>query len=334
MSNLIFHDVTLRDGSHAANHQLKISDFVSYAETIDESGIDYIEVGTHGNGLGASSIQMGESLHDDISVLTAVRKVIKQSKLSVHVIAGYATIEKNLVSALESGVDLFRIASMCTEADTTQRHIEYIRNNNREVYGVLMMSHLADANVLLREAKKMQEYGAQAIVLMDSAGAYKFDDVRIKIDKLVSGLDIPVGFHGHENLGLSVGNSVIALESGATIIDASISGFGAGAGNTKLECLLQAINKEKFKFDIDYNIILDALELANERLLTYHRPSISEDSLLTSRYGLFSGFKRKVREVATEHNLSSRDVYAELGRLNAMGGQEDLIIEAAQALTK
>jgi 4-hydroxy 2-oxovalerate aldolase len=80
------------------------------------------------------------------------------------VIPGFATIEKDLKPAIEYGVDVIRVASHCTEADLTERHIDYARKQDKTVYGILMMSHLVTKDILLEEAKKMESYGAQAIV--------------------------------------------------------------------------------------------------------------------------------------------------------------------------
>ena len=113
-------------------------------------------------------------------MLEICRKILKKTKLSIHVIPGFAT-KKDIDNAISIGVDVFRIASHCTEADITQRHIEHIRKKNKKVYGVLMMSHMASKDVLFNQAKKMREYGAGGLVLMDSAGAYLPEDVRNKV---------------------------------------------------------------------------------------------------------------------------------------------------------
>ena len=158
-------DATLRDGSHAYSHQINLDQVKSYAAAAEVAGFSYLEVG-HGNGLGASSLQVGESLVPESEMLYAAKGCLKNTKLSAHVIPGFATIKREIVNALEVGVDLFRIGCHCTEADISQRHISYVRSAGREVWGVLMMSHMASADILLEEAKKMQSYGAQGIVLM------------------------------------------------------------------------------------------------------------------------------------------------------------------------
>ena len=168
--SILICDPTLRDGNHAVRHQLTCEQITTYATAANAAGVPIVEVG-HGNGLGASSLQVGLSKTSDKKALEAAKKALTTSKLGVHVIPGFATIKKDLRLALDIGVDVFRIASHCTEADITERHISYIREHGREVYGVLMMSHMVSEDVLVEEASKMQAYGAEAFIIMDSAGA-------------------------------------------------------------------------------------------------------------------------------------------------------------------
>ena len=242
MKDLKFIDATLRDGSHAIKHQLTKENIIDYCNAVDDAGLYSIVVG-HGNGLGASSLQVGLSLLKDDEMLSVARKSLKNTKLGTYMIPGFGTIEDNLRPAMDIGVDLFKIGCHCTEADTTRQHIEFLRNNGKEVVGVLMMYHFADKVKLLEESKKMQSYGANGVLLMDSAGASTPQMVKEVISFLVENLDVEVGFHAHNNLGLAVGNTLIAIEEGATIVDGTIRGFGAGAGNCQLECVIAVLEK-------------------------------------------------------------------------------------------
>ena len=328
--SVLISDPTLRDGNHAVRHQLSCEQIVAYATAANAAGVPIIEVG-HGNGLGASSLQVGLSKTDDKSALEAARKAITTSKLGVHVIPGFATIKKDLRLALDVGVDVFRIASHCTEADITERHISYIREHGREVYGVLMMSHMASKEILVEEASKMQAYGAEALVIMDSSGAYLPSDVKERIEALVDALSIPVGFHGHNNLGMAIANSVMAVNSGATIIDGTARGFGAGAGNTQLEVLIAVFGKLGIKTGIDLYKMLDASDLAEKELIEII-PTISSVSVVSGIAGVFSGYIKHINRIAKEYGVDPRDVFFELGKRKVVAGQEDVIIEVASAL--
>ena len=162
----MYHDLTLRDGSHAISHQLTKEMIEEYCIFAEEAGIEVIEVG-HGNGLGASSTLIGESLLTDSEMIKIARKHLKNTKLSVHIIPGFATIKKNIDPAIALGVDIFRIASHCTEATLTKTHIEYLASLNKTVYGVLMMTSMCSIEVLFEEATKMKSYGANANIIME-----------------------------------------------------------------------------------------------------------------------------------------------------------------------
>lgn len=329
---LLITDVSLRDGSHAVAHQIDREQLAAHAAAIDAAGVPIVEVG-HGNGLGASSLQLGESLLADVEMLRTVREQLKTSRMSVHVIPGFATIERDLHQAIDAGVDVIRVAAHCTEADITERHITFAREQGKEVYGVLMMSHMASREVLLEEALKMQAYGAEGVVLMDSAGAYMPNDVREKVSHLVEGLSIPVGFHAHNNLCLAIGNSLVAAESGAYILDGAIRGFGAGAGNAQLEALVAVLERGGYQTGIDLYGLLDAGDLAEKSLLAVV-PTTSSTSIVSGLSGVFSGFLKPVNRIAAEYGVDPRDVFFELGRRGVVAGQEDLILEVAQVLSE
>ena len=330
VKKILISDPTLRDGNHAVRHQLSRESFIAYCKAAEAAGVPIVEVG-HGNGLGASSMLVGECCLSDEEILTISRENLKTSRLGIHVIPGFCTIKKDLIRAIDLGVDVFRIASHCTEADITDRHIAYVRKAGKVAYGVLMMSHMASGAILLEEAKKMESYGAEAIIIMDSAGAYFPDDVNERIATLVAGLSIPVGFHGHNNLGMAVINSVTAVNAGATIIDGTIRGFGAGAGNTQLEVLVAVFERMGFETGIDLYKILDAATIA-ERAFNPVAPSISPTSIVSGLAGVFSGFAKQVERAAEDYKVDARDIFFGLGKRNAVAGQESLIMEVARDL--
>lgn len=327
---IIISDPTLRDGSHAVQHKISATQISSYCEAAEKAGIPIIEIG-HGNGIGASSLQVGESLLSDREMLEIARKVLVKSKLCIHVIPGFATINRDLSPAITIGVDVIRVASHCTEADITERHLSYARQQGKEAYGVLMMSHMASKEVLIEECKKMESYGAEAIILMDSAGAYLPKDVEERIRALTENLSIPIGFHGHNNLGLSIANSIAAVEAGALILDGTARGFGAGAGNTPIEVLVAVLDKIGYDTGIDLYGVLDAAEIAEKELIP-EVPTIKSTSIISGLAGVFSGFAIHVNRIAKQYSVNPRDIFFELGRRKVVAGQEDIILEVAMQL--
>lgn len=328
MKSVLISDPSLRDGNHAIGHQLTAEQIGAYCRAADAAGVPIIEVG-HGNGVGASSLQLGESKTPDEVALKTARDNIKNGKLGIHVIPGFATIERDLKRAIDLGVDVVRIASHCTEADLTSRHIAYARERGKTVYGVLMMSHMTSPELLAEEAKKMESYGAEGFIFMDSSGHYLPGDVKTRTEILVDALSIPVGFHAHNNLGMAIANSIASLEAGATMLDGCARGFGAGAGNAQLEVLVAVLERMGYQTGINFYKLLDAADLA-ERELMKVIPVIKSTSIVSGLSGVFSGFLKPVERVAKQFNVDPRDIFFELGRRKVIGGQEDLIIEVAQ----
>lgn len=329
---ILISDPTLRDGNHAVGHQLSAENIAAYCKAADAAGVGIVEVG-HGNGLGASSLQLGESKTPDHIALATARRNLSKSKLGIHVIPGFATIERDLKPALELGVDVVRVASHCSEADICERHISYSRSQGVGVWGCLMMSHMISPALLLEQARKMESYGAEGVVFMDSSGHFLPEDVRQRVDTLVNGLSIAVGFHAHNNLGMAIANSVAAAGAGASLLDGCARGFGAGAGNAQLEVLIAVLERLGYATGVDLYKILDAADLA-EQVLIKEIPSIKSVSVVSGMAGVFSGFMKPVARIAKEFDVDPRDIFFELGRRKIVAGQEDIILEVAKELAQ
>lgn len=330
MNKILFFDSTLRDGSHAVKQQINEDNIKKYCKEADDAGFYTIIVG-HGNGLGASSLQVGLSLLSDKEMLAIARNELKKTKLGVFLIPGFGTIKDNIEPAIDIGVDLVCIASHCTEADITRQHINYVREKGKEAYGILMMHHMTTAEKLLEEAKKMQDYGALGVIIMDSAGASTPDMVSERVKKLVDGLNIKVGFHAHNNLGLAVSNSYTAIKAGAVIIDGTLRGFGAGAGNCQLEVLAGLLQKLEIETGLNFYKLMDTSDNVVAKMM--QNPQIITSLSLTSGLaGVFSGFAPHVKKAAEKFGVDPRDIFFELGKRKIIAGQEDFIIDVAAEL--
>lgn len=326
-NNYVIHDVTLRDGNHALRHGLLIDQAVTYASRAYKSGIKSLEVG-HGNGLGASSALVGFSKVEETKLLEKVREAVPDAILGVHSIPAFSTIKKNLIPALNIGIDSFRVAAHCTEMNTTLKHIEFIKSHNKDVTGTLMMITHTSISNLISESLKLIHYGADKIAFMDSVGGYTPIDVKELMDKCSDELSVPFGFHAHNNLNLAVWNSITAIKSGASFIDASILGLGAGAGNTQLESLIAVMKILDLKNDLDSFKIIKLANFCSEEL-GFPSPIISAKSVASSMNNIFSGFLPIIKDAANKNGVSEIDLIFSLSEANLVAGQEDLIYRKA-----
>jgi 4-hydroxy 2-oxovalerate aldolase len=326
---IILTDSSLRDGNHSVKHTISLDSIQRYCEFADRAGIPIVEVG-HGNGLSASSLLIGKSVNSDTEILTTARKSLKKSKLGIHSIPGLSTLD-DIKHALDCGVDVVRIATHCTEATLSKSHIEHLSKSENVVYGVLMMSALIVTDELVEQAKIMESYGANGVIIMDSTGSYLPHDVEERITKLKNALRIPIGFHAHNNLGCAVANSLKAAECGAEFIDVCIRGFGAGAGNAPLEIIIPVFEQSGFEMGIDFKETIKEAD----KVLSYLVPSqpISAPiNILTGLKRLFSGFEKPIVAASQLHGIEYSSLIFELGNRKLVAGQEDLIVEVAQNL--
>lgn len=330
MKRLRIIDTTLRDGMHAVSHGFSPENVAAIASGLERAGADTTEV-SHGDGLGGSSMQYGLSAYPEEDLIRAAVSQAMRMKIAVLILPGIGTCE-NLEMAQAAGARVVRVATHVTEANIAQQHIGYAKKLGMEAIGFLMMTHMASPETILEQALLFEGYGADAVYCADSAGAMLPVDVRARISLLKEKLAIPVGFHAHNNLGLAVGNSLAAMEAGADLIDATLRGLGAGAGNAPHEVLAAALKKLGAPCDEDVNALMDVAEDVVAPLM--YRPLAIDRAALSIGYaGVYSSFFLHARRAAERFGLDEREILYELGRLKTVGGQEDMIVDVAHSLS-
>jgi len=242
---------------------------------------------------------------------------------------------KELQSAFDCGAHSVHVATHCTEADTSPQHIEYARNLGMDTSGFLMMAHLNDAKGLAEQGKLMESYGAQTVFITDSAGYMLPADVKDRVTALRDVLkpETEIGFHGHHNLGMGVANSIAAVEAGASRIDASVAGLGAGAGNMPLEVLAAVCERMGFDTGIDLFKVMDVAEDVIVPMMD-HLVRVDRESLTLGYAGVYSTFVLPAKRAAERFGVPARDILVELGRRKMIGGQEDMIEDTAMSMAK
>lgn len=333
MPNIFITDTTLRDGSHTVSHQFTADDIIKVVSALDKAGIDMIELG-HGDGLTGSTINYGFGKYDDYSLIRAAASVIENAKLTVLLLPGIGTVEA-LKKAKKCGATAVRVATHVTEADIAEQHIKAAKDMGLFTVGFLMMAHMADVDRIVEEALKMESYGADVVYATDSAGAMLPMDVTAKISAMKANCKVPIGHHSHNNLGVAIANSLAAIEAGATYIDGSLSGLGAGAGNTSTETLVAVLNKMNIAHNADLYKTMDASTKALLPILSEKNvnSNLNLDAMMVGYAGVYSSFLLHAKRAAERFNVDVRDVLLELGRRKAVGGQEDWIIEVAYEMS-
>ncbi|UCV24313.1 4-hydroxy-2-oxovalerate aldolase [Ferribacterium limneticum] len=330
---IIIHDMSLRDGMHAKREQMSIAQMVTIATALDDAGVPLIQV-THGAGMGGNSLQHGFAPHSNEEYITAVASRMKQAVVSVLLIPGLGTM-KELKSAYDCGARSVHVATHCTEADTSPQHIAFARKLGMDTTGFLMMAHLNTPEGLAQQGKLMESYGAQTVYITDSAGYMLPADVKARVAALRAVLnpETEIGFHGHHNMGMGIANSIAAIEEGASRIDASVAGLGAGAGNTPLEVFAAVCERMGIVTGCDLFKLMDMAEDIIVPMMD-HMVRVDRSSLTLGFAGVYSTFLLHAKRAAERFGVPARDILVELGRKKMIGGQEDMIVDTAMTMAK
>ncbi|MBV8062015.1 MAG: 4-hydroxy-2-oxovalerate aldolase [Nevskia sp.] len=327
------HDMSLRDGMHPKRHQITLEQMQSISQGLDAAGVPLIEV-THGDGLGGASVNYGFPAASDEQYLRAVIPGLKQAKVSALLLPGIGTVD-HLRMAAECGVHTIRVATHCTEADVSEQHIALSRKMGLDTVGFLMMAHMVEPQKILEQALLMESYGANCLYVTDSAGYMLPDDVTARIGLLREKLkpETEIGFHGHHNLSMGVANSIAAVEAGARRIDGACGGLGAGAGNTPTEVFVAVCNRMGIETGVDVFKVSDVAEDLIQPILDF--PIRIDRNALTLGYaGVYSSFLLFAQRAEKRYGIPAREILLELGRRRMVGGQEDMIEDAALTMAR
>ena len=324
-------DVSLRDGSHSVRHAFTVDQVREAAKGMNAAGVRYFEV-SHGDGLGGSSLQYGLSTTDELKLIEAAADECTTSEVAVLLIPGIGT-KGDLQNAVKAGAKMVRVATHVTEADVAAQHIQLGRELGLKTAGFLMMSHMASVEEIVKQASLFESYGAEIVYVTDSAGAMLPKDVTERIHALKQTLQCEIGFHAHNNLSMAMANTVAAVEAGATFIDGSMRALGAGAGNTQTEVMVAVLEKMGYETGID---LYELIDTANNVIapIMQQPQEITGGSLILGHSGVYSSFLLHAQKAAKQFGVHERDILKEIGKMKAVGGQEDLIYEVAQGLAR
>lgn len=235
-------DCTLRDGGNVNNWDFNAKDIKYIVDEMDKSRVDIIEVGYRG-GSGSNTVKSeGLALNSSLEYLQSFSNM--NAEIAVMIVPTVCPIEK-IQDIKDSPIKLARIASYYNDIKGIEPYIKYLKRIGLKVSINLMAVSYVDVEQVIEVAKNVSKMGVDIFYIADSYGAFLPEDVKTYIESIVEQVNMEVGFHGHNNLGLAFTNTIQAINSGATYIDTALCGMARGAGNLPTEQLLPILKKSK-----------------------------------------------------------------------------------------
>jgi len=267
MAKVQLYDTTLRDGAQSEGISFSVVDKLHIAQKLDELGVHFIEGGWPGsNPKDVEFFDKARNLKLTNSVLVAFGSTRRPK--------AKAKTDANLLALENAGVKAVTIVGKSSEQQVAQvlettldENLNMVADSIRHLKtkGLTVFfdaEHFFDgfkANPIyaLRVLEVAAEAGTDCLVLCDTNGGALPDEIAIAVEATSKLTSVPLGIHAHNDSGLAVANTLVAIEAGASQVQGTINGYGERCGNANLCSIIPAL---KLKMGID--CVTDA-QLAN-----------------------------------------------------------------------
>lgn len=321
-------DTTLRDGSYAINFSFSLDDVRSICSALEGARIVYIEIG-HGVGLNGSSPEQGLAPHSDVEYIRAAKDATARAKIGMFCIPGIASLQ-DVEAAADNGLDFVRIGTPVSSVPDSLPFVRLAKKCGLQVMANYMKSYTSHPEVLARQVLLSQDYGADAVYIVDSSGgmfAEQLDEYTAAIRK-VSNIDL--GFHGHNNLGLAVSNTLKAAELGYKYLDCSLQGLGRSSGNAPTEQLVACLIKLGYEIDIDLlRIINSGADLVN---CFVENRGINPIDTIAGYADFHTSYMHYIHKYASKYSVPPLELIMEVCRVDTLNASDGLVDSIARSL--
>ncbi len=262
--------------------------------------------------------------------MEAARDAVKMNRWGAFIIPGIGTLQ-DIKLAARYGMDFIRIGTSVDDVPLSEDYIRCAKDLGMEVFANYMKTYVVSPATAAEKALVSVDYGADGVCVVDSAGGMLPEDVSRYVCEMKRRVSVPIGFHGHNNLGLAIANSLAAIEAGATVIDTSVRGMGRSSGNAVTEILIYALKRKSVELNIDTTGILDLAEKFIDPLLKNYQ---QVDSIgIVSGYAQFhSSFFGKIAEYASRYKVDPRELIIRVTRENQQDAPDELVDRVAREL--
>jgi 4-hydroxy 2-oxovalerate aldolase len=254
-------DCTIRDGGLMNNWNFDKAMVKDVFDGLAKAGLDYVELGYRADKKLFSPDEYGPWRFCDEEDLREVAYPC-DSKVSIMCDVGRTDYD-TILPADESIVHLIRVATYVNDVEEALRLSRHCKEQGYEVsVNIMAVSHATEAE-LDACLEKLAKTDIDMVYFVDSFGFFNIDQVKYYCEKYVSRLPGKhFGVHTHNNQQLAFGNTIEALQKGASLADGTIYGIGRAAGNCPLELIMSYLQNPRF----DVRPVLDLVQRYFESL--------------------------------------------------------------------
>jgi 4-hydroxy-2-oxovalerate aldolase len=320
-------DCTLREGQYAVDFQLSEEIIEKVLIELEESGIRLIELG-HGWGLNGES-RARAGLVSDQRCFEIAGRTLKRASFGAICVPGIGTLD-HVRAAADSGMSFMRIGTNITDVDTGPDFVALAKSRGLFTTMNLMKTQVLSDEEVLGIMVRCESMGADAVYIVDSYGSLLPDRASRLITAARERIRVPIGFHGHDNLGMAHANSLVAMHAGVAFIDTTLDGMGRSAGNATTEGITTLLRKEELEATYDSF----RLSAASEQLI---QPL---DRIADSRYfqligaytDLHSSSFPMFQKIAQEEEVNVAELMERVSLINRVDPTPTLVRKEALAL--
>lgn len=325
-------DCTLRDGANVVGNGFSATLTRSVLENLLQCGITAVEFG-NAKGMGAYELLGSTAPLTDLEYLQLAANYADRGELGMFLMAKCAKLEY-IKLAEDYGMKFLRVGNNAGDGAQSLQAVKMVKQAGLYCRYSLMKAYISAPEQLAEEAAMLEDAGVDCITIMDSAGTMTPKDAAEYTAAIKQKVSIPVGFHGHNNLGLSQANALAALEAGAEELDCGLLGMARSAGNCSTELLLAAVQREGQLPEIDLQKLLCYLngELIPAMAQYDYRPAVSPLDLALGISGCHSSFLHSFQTIAREENVPLYELIMQVSAHDRKSPTSELIRTVAKSI--
>lgn len=329
---LEFFDCTLRDGGSVVGGGVTTDATVTVAAGLIANGIRQVEIGnTYSVGAGGHA-KCAPGTPTDEDYLEAVRDLAGKANFGMFYNPKFAALA-DLAKIRAGGMAFVRIGANVGEVALAREAIAEAKKVGLEVRFAMMKSWATTARKLADDCRTLQDYGVDVVHLMDSTGSFLPDELARYCQAVLDAVSIRVAFHGHNNLGLSMANALVAYRVGLRTFDCSLCGYARSAGNAPTEMLAVVFERMGIETGVNVFGLLEFIEKTGAAALVGANFVPALD-VVFGMAGFHSSFMKGAKAASGKFNVSLHKLISEACKIDRINPTDALFAEVAEELAK